>query len=89
MPSAKEKTLAQIMRKKGATGIPNENTYVATAQEQAVKGDLKGAEETMQYSIKNPAQKQIAEQDSQRGADMAEQITRNVVKALKKKKGKK
>ena len=51
------------MKKQGATGIPNENTYVATAQEQAMAGDKQGAMETMQYSVSNPASSQIESQD--------------------------
>jgi hypothetical protein len=63
MASAKEKTLAQLMKKKGATGVPNEQTYIATAQEQAMAGQQKAANETMQYSVKNPASKDIEAQD--------------------------
>ena len=51
------------MKKQGATGVPNENTYVATAQEQAMAGNTKGAMETMQYSVSNPASSQIESQD--------------------------
>lgn len=66
MATSKEKTLAQLMKKKGATAVPNENTYIATAQEQAMRGDTQGANDTMQYSIKNPAQKDIDAQDEER-----------------------
>lgn len=63
MATNKQKTLAQLMKKKGATGVPNEATYIATAQEQAQKGQLEDAEATMQYSISNPAKKDIENQD--------------------------
>ena len=51
------------MKREGATSVPNENTYVATAQEQAMAGNTKGAMETMQYSVSNPASSQIESQD--------------------------
>jgi len=65
MATSKEKTLAQIMKKKGATAVPNENTYVATAQEQAMAGNTQGANDTMQYSAKNPASGDIEAQDEE------------------------
>jgi hypothetical protein len=60
-----EKRLAEIMKKQGATGVPNENTYIATAHEQAMAGDKKAAMETMQYSIKNQANDQIMAQEEE------------------------
>jgi hypothetical protein len=59
------KALIAKMKKEGATGVPNENTYVATAQEQAMAGDKQGAMDTMQYSINNPAADQIDAQEKE------------------------
>lgn len=59
----KQKALAAIMKKKKATAVPNENTYVATAHEQAMAGNEKAAMETMQYSVTNPARADIRAQD--------------------------
>lgn len=69
--SAKAKALAAAMKKRKATAVPNENTYIATAQEQAMKGDKKGAMDTMQYSIKNPARGDI---DAQNDAEVDEYL---------------
>jgi hypothetical protein len=60
------KKLAAVMKKNGATPVPNENTYVATAQDQAAQGDQQGAMDTMQYSVQNPAADQIDAQAEQK-----------------------
>lgn len=65
MAVSKQRQLAKIMAKNGATGVPNENTYVATAQEQAMSGNQQGAMDTMQYSVQNPAANQIDSQEEQ------------------------
>jgi hypothetical protein len=56
-----EKKLAEYMKKTGATAVPQESTYAATAQEQAMKGDVEGANDTMQYGL-NEASKRSGEQ---------------------------
>jgi hypothetical protein len=76
--------LAKLMRKVGATATPNESTYIATAQEQAMRGERQAAMDTMQYSIKNPALNEIREHDSRRGADVGNQIVKNVQERMKK-----
>lgn len=80
--------LLKQMKKNGDTATPNENTYVATAQEQAMKGDTKSAMETMQYSVTNPAVKDISKQDYVRGADVSNQMVKNVQDRMKKRKAK-
>lgn len=85
----KELDLKKKMKMKGATSTPNENTYIATAQEQASRGDKKGAMETMQYSIKPSVQKEIAAQDSVRGSDVSNQVVKNVQKRMQERRAKK
>lgn len=56
MPTMKEKqaALAKLMKKNGATGVPQVNTYIAAAHENAMKGNNDEAMKLMQDSM-NPA----------------------------------
>lgn len=74
----REKALAAMMKKKGATGVPNDETYVATAQEQALAGDREGAEATMQYGIKQEGSRM----DEAKAADPDLKAGREALKKL-------
>ena len=80
--------LLKKMKKEGATPIPQESTYVQTAHEQAMAGEMKEAYDTMQYSAKEPAVSQIAKQDAERGKAVGDQIVKNVLERMRKRKGK-
>lgn len=91
MAQSRQRQLAKIMREQGATGVPNEQTYVATAQEQAMAGNKQGAMDTMQYSVKNPAAQDIQAQDEQTMREndpKTEKKYKEYLKALKKAKSK-
>ena len=91
MATSKERQLAKIMKAQGATGVPNEQTYVATAQEQAMAGNKQGAMDTMQYSAKDPAVKNIEDQDEAKMRENDPKTNKKYkeyLKALKKAKSK-
>ena len=86
-----QEELKKKMKREGATDVPQESTYIRTAHEQAMAGKEKEAFETMDYSSKGIASKQIAKQDTAEGKAVGEQMVKNVeaVKArLKKRQGK-
>jgi hypothetical protein len=74
------KMLKEKMDKENATAVPNEQTYVATAQEQAMAGNTQGAMDTMQYSVKNPANKDIESQSSEKFMKLVKALAKKKIK---------